>query len=228
MAVSGLFITGASGGLGMPVAEKLLASGFRLHAAVQDERGELQLQQRFPQWFGNMLSTVRADIRTAAGVAEFTGGLRDPSGLVHLAGGFRMAASLGQSPEEDFNWLFDLNVKATFLLLRSIMPGMIASGAGSIVTVAARSVLHPGSSNAAYTASKAGVVSLTLGAAEEGRAHGVRANCILPSVIRTEANLRSMAAMDNSQWIPPEQIADLVVFLMGESSRAVTGSLFPM
>lgn len=149
------------------------------------------------------------------------------TGVVHLVGGIRAGEPIATTPAEDADVMMQLNYTTTFNVLRAAMPVLIANGGGSIVTIGARAVLHPVARRAAYAAAKAAVVSLTLSAAEEGRVHGVRANCIIPDVIRTSANLTWGTPEEIATWVRPEEIASVIAELL-QVECAITGTVIPM
>jgi NAD(P)-dependent dehydrogenase (short-subunit alcohol dehydrogenase family) len=80
----------------------------------------------------------------------------------------------------------------------------------------------------AYAASKAGVARLTEALADELKDRAVTVNAVLPSIIDTAANRADMPDADFSRWVKPEQICDLIVFLLSERARAITGALIPV
>jgi NAD(P)-dependent dehydrogenase (short-subunit alcohol dehydrogenase family) len=80
----------------------------------------------------------------------------------------------------------------------------------------------------AYAASKSGVHRLTEALAEELLGQGVTVNAILPSMIDTPTNRKDMPDADFSTWVQPKAIADVILFLASEQSRAITGALIPV
>lgn len=148
-------------------------------------------------------------------------------GVVHLAGGIRAGVSIAETPTEDVSWMMSLNVETAFNLLRATIPVLAANGGGSIVTIGAKAVLQPTSNRAAYAASKAALVSLTMSAAEEGRSLGIRANCIVPDIIRTPSNLAWATGNEADSWVEPEEIAEVVYDLLMLNS-GISGSVIPM
>jgi len=79
-----------------------------------------------------------------------------------------------------------------------------------------------------YAASKAGVAKLTEALAEEVKDRHITVNAILPSIIDTSANRADMPKSDFSRWVRPEQVADLIVFLLSERASAITGAQIPI
>ncbi len=80
----------------------------------------------------------------------------------------------------------------------------------------------------AYAASKAGVFKLTEALAEELKDRGITVNAILPTIIDTPPNRKDMPDADFSRWVKPEQIADVIVFLLSDKAQAITGALIPV
>jgi NAD(P)-dependent dehydrogenase (short-subunit alcohol dehydrogenase family) len=80
----------------------------------------------------------------------------------------------------------------------------------------------------AYTASKAGVLKLTEALAAELKDHGITVNAVLPSTIDTPANRADMPKADSGRWVAPKDLASVIVFLLSDEARAVTGALIPV
>lgn len=148
-------------------------------------------------------------------------------GVVHLAGGIRAGVSIPETTEEDVRMMMSLNVETAFHLLRCAIPVLGANGGGSIVTIGAKAVLQATTNRAAYAASKAALVSLTLSAAEEGRSCGIRANCIVPDIIRTPSNLSWATGNEAAAWVDPEEIAAVIYELLLPNC-GISGTVIPM
>ena len=116
-----LLITGADGALGKTVTARLLDEGWVLHAAVLNEKSKSILDEFFPQQINKTLFTFIADLAKETEVHNWITGIKgNIFGLVHLAGGYKGASSIADYTESDYNFLMDLNVKPTFLLLKEI------------------------------------------------------------------------------------------------------------
>jgi 3-oxoacyl-[acyl-carrier protein] reductase len=134
--------------------------------------------------------------------------------------------------EEQWRSVIDSDLTATFLTVRSFLPGMIERGRGSIVTMASSAGRLPSQASAAYAAAKAGVVMFSRHVANEVGQHGVHVNCLAPSSVLTERVKRLMpeeaqrqvAAMHPLQRMgTPEDVALATLFLASESSAWITG-----
>lgn len=224
-----VFVTGGSGGLGTAVVEQLLAADWQVYALVRTATSAEKMRSRFPGKKGKRLILTVGDVLSGKDIEAALKEIKKPDALVHLAGGFKGGAAIAECNDQDYNFLFDLNVQAAFLLLRTFLPVMKTTGKGAIVTIGAKPALYPGGENAIYAASKAALINLTLSAAEEGRKSGVRANVIVPAVIRTKANEQWASSPEVvKKWTSPEAIAQTIAWLISEEGRSVTGTVLPM
>ncbi|MGH2645819.1 MAG: SDR family NAD(P)-dependent oxidoreductase, partial [Chitinophagaceae bacterium] len=176
-----VLVTGADGGLGIPVVSKLLQDGWHVYAFLHNDQKAEAMRKKFPGQADSQLSFLTGDITDIQDIENAVKGIAEMNALVHLAGGFRGAATFADQDPNFFDQMFDLNVRSTFLLLRTVLPLMKENGSGAIVTIGAKPALHVIAENAVYAASKAALIHLTLAAAEEGRPFHVRANVIAPA-----------------------------------------------
>ena len=124
--------------------------------------------------------------------------------------------------------MLDLNLRSAYSMFRAVLPEMIKSGRGRILTVGSRAVEQPFANYAAYTVSKAALVTLVKSVAVEVKDSGITANVVLPSVIDTPANRVAMATGDPSKWVTPESIAGLLVWLASDAARDINGASIPI
>ena len=220
-------VTGGTGGLGVAVVERFLSDGWRV-AAPWVAESELE---RLPERDG--LQLIQADlfdpeaVRQVAQAATADG--RAPlTAVVNLVGGFAAGPRVHETPIEDFEQQFRLNLRPTYLATQAALPALIEAGGGSVVCVSTRAALEPFPGAAGYAASKAAVLALVKALAREYRDDGVRANAILPSVIDTPANRASMPDADHSRWVQPREIAGVVAFLCSPDSSPTSGAAIPV
>jgi len=150
--------------------------------------------------------------------------------LVNAVGGYTGGASLWEADASAFDRMMALNLKSGYALARAILPVMLAQRAGAIVNVAAKAGLQHVAGNAAYAASKAAALALMGSLAADVSAAGgeVRINSVLPSMIDTEANRRSMPDADDSKWPKPREIADVILFLCSPQAKLIHGAAVPV
>jgi NAD(P)-dependent dehydrogenase (short-subunit alcohol dehydrogenase family) len=220
-------VTGGTGGLGSAVVTRLLADGWRVVVPWVAER-ELERVERHER-----LELVQADLFDPEAVAAVAGtAAADPEaplrGLVNLVGGFAAGARAHETPIEEFEAQFRLNLRPTYLMTQAVLSTMLEQGDGSIVCVGTRAALQPFSGAAGYIASKAAVIALAQAVATEYRQDGIRCNVILPSVIDTPANRASMPDAKHERWVKPAEIAGVVAHLLSVDSRPISGAAIPV
>jgi len=147
--------------------------------------------------------------------------------LVNIAGTFRWE-TIGQGDLATWDLLFNVNVRTAVAASKAALPLLSKSQAGRIVNIGAAGAIKAGNGMGAYAASKAGVFKLTEALAEELKDRGITVNAILPTIIDTPPNRKDMPDADFSRWVKPEQIADVIVFLLSDKAQAITGALIPV
>ena len=218
-------VTGGTGGLGSAVVERLLDGGWRVVVPWIMER-ELE---RMPEREG--LELVQADLfdaEQAAGVVARGAGEAPLRGLVNLVGGFAAGGRVHETPIEQFERQFELNLRPTYLVTAATLPRLIEAGAGSIVCVGTRAAVQPFSGAAGYISSKAAVIAFAQAVAAEYKNDGIRCNAILPSVIDTPANRAAMPNADHERWVKPAEIAGVIAHLLSDASRPTSGAAVPV
>jgi len=220
-------VTGGTGGLGSAVVSRLLDDGWRVVVPWIVER-ELE---RLPERDG--LELVRADLFDADAVASVVeraaaAGEAPLRGVVNCVGGFAMGGRVHETPIEEFETQFRLNLRPTYLVTSAAVPHLLSGGGGSIVCVGTRAALQPFSGAAGYISSKAGVIAFAQAVAAEYRNDAIRCNVILPSVIDTPANRASMPKADFEKWVKPAQIAGVIAWLLSDDASPTSGAAIPV
>ncbi len=220
-------ITGGTGGLGSAVATRLLDDGWRVVVPWIVERELERVERR------DGLELVQADLFDADAVAAVVSkGAQDSdaplAGVVNLVGGFAMGARVHETPIDEFEKQFRLNLRPTYLVVAASVPHLLAAGGGSIVCVGTRAAVQPFSGAAGYISSKAAVIAFAQAVAAEYKNDGIRSNAILPSVIDTPANRESMPKADFEKWVKPAEIAGVIAHLLSDASRPTSGAAIPV
>jgi NAD(P)-dependent dehydrogenase (short-subunit alcohol dehydrogenase family) len=148
--------------------------------------------------------------------------------LVNTVGGWRGGKPAHETDLADWDFLFGINLRTTLLCCRAVIPQMLRQGHGRIVNVASRDALAGSAGYSAYSASKSAVLRLTESMAAELKNSNINVNCIMPGTIDTPQNRKAMPNGDFSKWVAPEAIADVILFLISDAARAISGAALPV
>jgi NAD(P)-dependent dehydrogenase (short-subunit alcohol dehydrogenase family) len=194
------FITGSGGGLGVAVVERFLTAGWNVAAPRRAE----------------------ADLTDPEAVRRVVAAAAPLHAVVNLAGGFAAGQPVADTPIEAFEANFTLNLRPTYLVTQAAIPHLAPDGA--IVCTSSMTAHDPFGGSAGYSASKAAVTALARTVAKEG----VRCNVVSPSLIDTPANRASMPESSWARLVPPERIAELILWLCSPEAAALNGVELPV
>jgi len=215
-----ILITGAAGGLGNAVVEAFLANGASVYGADVSWKDQPHTSPRFHAVAGNLLDAAECErIAHTASPVE---------GLIHLVGGFGGGKPVAETDDDTWGRMLDMNLRSAYSIFRAVLPQMIQARRGRIVAVGSRAALEPIANFAAYSVTKAALVTLVKTVALEVKDHGITVNAVLPSTIDTPANRTAMPKADYTKWVTPESIARLMVWLASDQSGDVSGAAIPI
>jgi NAD(P)-dependent dehydrogenase (short-subunit alcohol dehydrogenase family) len=219
----GVLVAGGTGALGGAVLRDLSAAGYTVTATwivdAERERIEAELGQ---------VGLVRADLFEPSEAAEAVAAVDDLEAVVNLVGGYAVGPKVHESELADFERLLRLNLYPGFNLAHAAMPRLVERGGGAYVGVSARAGLRPFPGAAGYVTSKAAVLAFVQALDAEYKGAGVRCNAVLPSVIDTPANRKAEPDADWSNWVPPEEVARVIRFLVSHDSAPISGAGIPV
>ncbi|MBI5474330.1 MAG: SDR family oxidoreductase [Ignavibacteriae bacterium] len=220
-------ITGGTGALGSVVAARFFDAGARI-CVPTFANSQGSLPERIVRSSEKCLLR-KADLSKESDVKEFVSAVVEKFGtidiLANIAGGYAGGNAIADTPIGQWESMMDMNLKSAFLMSREVLKPMMAARAGRIVNIAAMPAFTSGAKKGAYAISKRGVAALTEILADETKGTGVTVNAIAPSIILTEDNKRSMPDADFEKWVPPDEIADLILFLCSEHGRSISGNV---
>jgi 2-deoxy-D-gluconate 3-dehydrogenase len=207
-------VTGASRGIGLAIAERLRADGWRVETAERATGVDL------------------SDLDAARALVE---GLDRIDALVANAGTIVRAGVLELSVEE-WQRVIELNLTSVFVLAQAAGRRLVEAGGGAIVLLASQLSFFGGVNASAYAASKGGIVQLTKALSNELAGRGVRVNAVAPGFVETDMTSdiedRKRREVDAripmGRWGTPEDVAGPVAWLLSDDARYVTGTILPV
>ncbi len=219
--MANFIVAGGLGILGRAVVQDLHARGNQV--AVVDMAAEQPLTGAALVVGGIDLTDPGAVESAYARASQALGGV---DGLANIAGGFVWEA-VGDGSIESWDRMYRMNIRSAAVSSKAVLEHL-ADGRGAIVNVGAAAAGNVAAGMAPYGASKAGVMALTQGLADELKGRGIRVNAVLPTIIDTPTNRADMPDADTSAWVRPESAARVIAFLLSPEAGAITGAGIPL
>ncbi|WP_249998321.1 SDR family NAD(P)-dependent oxidoreductase [Actinoplanes sp. M2I2] len=224
-------VTGATAGIGRAVAMRLAEAGAEVLVHGRDAARGADLVAAIAER-GGRARFVAADLSAAADVERLAAEAGDVDILVNNAGVYEFTAT-AQTSADSFDRHLAINTRAPFQLVGALVPGMIERGHGVIVNISSTAATSVAPVGAAYGASKAALETLTRYWATEFGGAGIRVNGVSSGPVRTPGTAPLLAAVGDAmdqvtargRIGDPEEIADVVLFLVGERSSYVNGTV---
>jgi NAD(P)-dependent dehydrogenase (short-subunit alcohol dehydrogenase family) len=236
-------ITGGANGIGLATAHQLAKNGYDLFL-IDKDLSNLEIARTSLGVHNRKVEILNIDLSDGENVLSTLGkkfSEFEVDALVNNAGiGF--ARTVEQTTLEEWDLTFDVNIKATFLMCKLIVPQMVARKKGEIVNVASAGAIVGLKNRVAYCASKAAVVGLTRCIAADHALDGIRINAIAPGTVDSTwigrilsdapdpaATRKLMEARQlDGKMGTPEEVAHGIAFLLSPEARFVNGTVFSM
>ena len=223
-----VLITGGTGALGKSLTQRFVSSGATtIVTYLNDEKIEALKGQNTTN-----AELIKADVTREEQVVKLISDIVERFGhidiLVNSIGGYLGGKSVTDLDEHEWDLMMNLNLKSAFLISKHVIPVMKSSGlGGKIVHISSKTGLKAEGHDSAYAASKSGLIRLVESISQETKDLGINVNCILPSVIDTEANRSAMPNADFSKWVKTDDITNVVFFLCSQEAKVITGAAIP-
>jgi NAD(P)-dependent dehydrogenase (short-subunit alcohol dehydrogenase family) len=239
-----VLVTGAGRGIGFSIARLLARDGFGLVLLTATEASAVRLRAE-PFVRDNGAEVIAFDLAEPAQVAAFVDGWKSQLwGIVHNAGVCE-TAPITDSTDDPWQHVLSVNLEAPYRLTRGLLPHLTRPG--RIVTIGSQLSFEGRAGYGAYCASKFGLIGLTKCWAKELGSEGVTANAICPGWVDTEMTVADVdrlagehgrdvaefkaeiaSPLELKRFNTPDEVAELVAFLMSDKSSGVTGRAWLM
>lgn len=229
-------VTGASRGIGRAVALRLAHDGFTVAVNYRSAEAEALSLVEEIAGAGGTAGAFQADVSDFDGAGRLVQAAIEAFGAVDVLvnnAGITRDRLIPMMSEADFNDVVRTNLNGCFNMIRHVYRPMMKQRSGCIVNVSSVVGLHGNAGQANYAASKAGIVGLTLSAAQELGGRGVRVNAVAPGYVRTdmtealndEQRGRIAERITLGRLGAPEDIAGVVAFLCSPDAAYITGQV---
>ncbi|SED30474.1 3-oxoacyl-[acyl-carrier protein] reductase [Rhizobiales bacterium GAS188] len=233
MAAKLAIVTGAGSGIGLAVARRLARDGYAV--AVNDllpERADMAAASIASE--GGTAIAIAGDVAREEDVAALVQGAERAFGgctlLVNNAGHVHQASFVDLEPA-DFDRMFAVHVRGTYLCTRAVLPGMLARRTGAIVNMASQLGQIGGVELVHYSAAKAAIIGMTKALAREVSAKGLRVNAVAPGPINTPLVMAlspawrqaKTAGLPLGRFGEPDEVAETVAFLASPQASLFVG-----
>lgn len=231
-----VLITGASRGIGKATAEAFAKNGYRVIVNYFQSKKEAEQLCEELKGMGYDCLTVQADVSKEVQVSDMMENIRNFSSHIDVLvnnAGVDLQKILIDTTQNEWDRLFDINIKGMFNCCRAVLPEMVKRKYGKIVNISSILGVNGASCEVAYSATKAAVIGFTKALAKEVGPCGINVNCIAPGVVMTDMMrklgdeaLQSLKEATSLGVIgTPEDIAESVLFLASDKSKFTTGQI---
>ena len=228
-------VTGAARGLGQAIALKLAEAGADLALCDLNEEW-LEETAEMVKALGRRAECYGVNVAEGGNVTAGIKAVEKDFGKIDILvnnAGITKDGLIMRMSEDDWDAVLNVNLKGTFLCTKAVMRGMMKRRSGTIVNIASVIGLMGNAGQANYAASKGGVIAFSKTVAKELASRNVRCNAVAPGFIRTamtdaldgEVQNKMKELIPLSRFGEPEDVANVVLFLVSDGSAYVTGQV---
>ena len=227
-----IVVTGASRGIGKGISEYFLEKGHIVIGIFNKSFEKVNsIKEKYP-----LFDSIKTDVTDEYEIKKTVSKIIEKYGQIDCIinnAGISKTGLLQDMGIEDYNEIFDVNVKGLFLFTKEVLPHMINKKYGKIINISSMWGITGGACEVLYSASKSAVIGFTKALAKEVAPSNINVNCIAPGVIKTD--MLNHLSQDDLEALKeetpllkigtPEDIAKVCYFLFSESSDFITGQV---
>ena len=237
-------ITGAGSGIGLAIAELFAVSGAEVVLVDLNAQALDAVALRMSDTTARQVRGYACDVSSAESVAACFAKIGEPIDILVNCAGIAHVGNLRSTTVEEMDRLYAVNVRGTYLCMKAAIEPMVAAGSGVILNMASIAATSGLTDRFAYSMTKGAVLSMTLSAAKDYLAAGVRCNCVSPARVHTPFvdgfvaknypghEAEKLVELGKSQPIGrmgrPEEVAALALYLCSDEASFLTGCDYPI
>lgn len=231
-------ITGAGRGIGAAITRKLAAEGVFVVLIVNKSLNSAEATAETIRSNGGKAEIVPCDVSSKDEIDQAMFKIENnwgtPSILINNAGIGGPYHSLDQVSAQEWDWIMNTNLKSIFLFTKSVLPGMKENGFGRIINISSIFGVLGGAQSVVYSTSKHAILGFTKSVAAEWGPYGITCNAVCPGYVETDMGIQEEQVSSHLARVlekspvkriaKPEEIADMVSYLVGPSGSMVNGA----
>ncbi len=224
-------VTGATGGLGQHIVRFLDSKGVR--TIIHYNKNE-EIAHKLEDELKHVACIIKGDISDYESVLSMSEEVSQKVGPVDMIinnASITIDKLLIKYTEDEWDRVINTNLKGTFNVIKSFLPQMIKYGGGDIINISSYSGIRGSEGQAAYSASKAGLIGLTLSLSKELSVYNIKINVLVPGYLPLGMGLKAAEAMKRAvdmsarrNLSSPDDVVELIYFIL--KSRSITGQVF--
>lgn len=222
-----IIVTGGGRGIGRSAAIALAENGARVAVIAKTESEVNSVAKEISQKGHDGIS-IAADVSNESQVKEMVEKVNKGFGTVDVLINNAAVAPVDRlvdSKTEDWDLTMAVNLRGTYLCSREVIGPMIERRSGKIINVSSKAGREPFANFTAYCTSKYGVIGFTESLAVEMSPYNISVNVVCPDRVITKMSTGTIPEGDYSDWMKPEDLADVFVFLSSDESKSVNGAI---
>ncbi|CUR39482.1 Oxidoreductase, short chain dehydrogenase/reductase family [Limosilactobacillus reuteri] len=229
-------ITGGTSGIGLSTADLFLKNGWNVMIIGRDEQEGIEIEKQLGQKYSPaQIKFAQADISKAKDVEKAKQITLDAFKTVDVLvnnAGIVIHGELHETSEEDWDKIFAVDVKGTFLVSKAFLPAMIKQDHGSIVNISSVSGLAGDRAMVAYNAAKGAIINMTRAMAIDYGKNNIRVNVVAPGPTNTplfhQDKQKFAKNSPLNRIVEPEEVAAAIYFVASSAGSAITGEAIPV
>ena len=229
-------ISGGTSGIGLATADIFLKNGWNTVLIGRDTEKGMQVKQQLGETYSpTQVAFIQADISKSSEVEHAKqitlNKFKTVDAIVNNAG-IVIHGEVHETSEEDWDKIFDVDVKGTFLVSKAFLPTMIEQDHGSIVNISSVSGMAGDRAMVAYNAAKGAIINMTRAMAIDYGKNNIRVNVVAPGPTNTplfhQDKQKFAKNSPLNRIVEPEEVAAAIYFVASPAASAITGEVIPV
>lgn len=229
-------ISGGTSGIGLATADIFLKNGWNTVLIGRDTEKGMQVKQQLGETYSpTQVAFIQADISKSSEVEHAKqitlNKFKTVDAIINNAG-IVIHGEVHETSEEDWDKIFDVDVKGTFLVSKAFLPTMIEQDHGSIVNISSVSGMAGDRAMVAYNAAKGAIINMTRAMAIDYGKNNIRVNVVAPSPTNTplfhQDKQKFAKNSPLNRIVEPEEVAAAIYFVASPAASAITGEVIPV